>query len=88
MKRAYGLYITIALVAGLLLTTYATRHRVHAATLTVNSTADTTDVAPGDGVCADGLGNCTLRAAGGERAGWSGHNRVQHRDRDAYDRTY
>jgi CSLREA domain-containing protein len=63
MKRAYGLYITIALAAVLLLTVYATRHRVHAATLTVNSTADTTDVAPGDGVCADGLGNCTLRAA-------------------------
>ena len=33
------------------------------ATFTVNSTADTVDINPGDGVCADGSGNCTLRAA-------------------------
>jgi CSLREA domain-containing protein len=31
--------------------------------LTVNSTLDTSDVAPGDGSCDDGSGNCTLRAA-------------------------
>ena len=30
---------------------------------TVNSTADTLDAAPGDGVCADAAGACTLRAA-------------------------
>ncbi len=30
---------------------------------TVNSTADTTDAKPGDGVCADSQGRCTLRAA-------------------------
>jgi CSLREA domain-containing protein len=35
----------------------------HAATFTVNSTADAVDTNPGDGVCADGSGNCTLRAA-------------------------
>ncbi len=29
----------------------------------VNSTADTTDQDRGDGVCDDGTGNCTLRAA-------------------------
>ncbi|HET6893465.1 MAG TPA: CSLREA domain-containing protein, partial [Pyrinomonadaceae bacterium] len=34
-----------------------------AATFTVNSTADTVDVSPGNGLCADSLGNCTLRAA-------------------------
>jgi len=33
------------------------------ATLTVNSTADTVDVSPGNGVCQDAAGNCTLRAA-------------------------
>ncbi len=34
-----------------------------AATFTVNGTMDTVDVLPGDGVCADSNGNCTLRAA-------------------------
>ncbi|MCL4541670.1 MAG: CSLREA domain-containing protein, partial [Chloroflexi bacterium] len=32
-------------------------------TFTVDSTADTHDATPGDGVCADSQGNCTLRAA-------------------------
>jgi len=34
-----------------------------AATFTVNSTADAVDANPGDGVCDDGIGKCTLRAA-------------------------
>ena len=34
-----------------------------AATFVVSSTVDSVDVAPGDGVCADSLGLCTLRAA-------------------------
>ncbi len=34
-----------------------------AATFTVNTTADTPDARPGDGVCADSSGNCSLRAA-------------------------
>ena len=34
-----------------------------AATLTVNSAADTPDASPGNGICADSGGNCTLRAA-------------------------
>ena len=38
-------------------------HIKAAATLTVNSIADTSDANPGDGVCDDGGGNCTLRAA-------------------------
>ncbi len=32
-------------------------------TFTVTSTADNVDVTPGDGICADALGACTLRAA-------------------------
>jgi len=36
---------------------------VMAATFTVNTTADTEDANPGDGVCADSSGNCSLRAA-------------------------
>jgi CSLREA domain-containing protein len=35
----------------------------HAAAFTVNSTADAVDANPGNGICADGSGNCTLRAA-------------------------
>jgi hypothetical protein len=34
-----------------------------ATTFTVNSTIDAPDAIPGDGICDDGLGNCTLRAA-------------------------
>ena len=33
------------------------------ATLNVNTTADTVDAVPGDGVCADSSGNCSIRAA-------------------------
>lgn len=33
------------------------------ASFEVNSVADAVDVSPGDGVCDDGAGNCTLRAA-------------------------
>ena len=33
---------------------------------TVNTAADTLDAAPGDGICADAAGNCSLRAAIGE----------------------
>jgi trimeric autotransporter adhesin len=36
---------------------------VNAATFTVNTTADTQDAAPGNGICADGGGACSLRAA-------------------------
>ncbi len=32
-------------------------------TLVVNTTADNTDTTPGDGVCDDGSGNCSLRSA-------------------------
>lgn len=34
-----------------------------AATFTVNSSDDFSDANPGDGACATGTGNCTLRAA-------------------------
>ncbi len=36
---------------------------INAATFNVNTTADTQDVNPGDGVCADSGGMCSLRAA-------------------------
>ena len=39
------------------------RPPAHAASFTVNSTADAVDANPGDGVCAAASGQCTLRAA-------------------------
>lgn len=34
-----------------------------AATFTVDSTIDANDAIPGNGICSDGVGHCTLRAA-------------------------
>ncbi|TVY09400.1 cadherin-like beta sandwich domain-containing protein [Paenibacillus cremeus] len=36
---------------------------VHAAAFSVNTNADTVDSSPGDGICADSSGKCSLRAA-------------------------
>jgi len=36
---------------------------LHASIFTVNNTADKVDANPGDGLCSDDIGNCTLRAA-------------------------
>ena len=44
--------------------------------LTVNSSADSGDVNPGDGVCVDGSGNCTLRAAIEEANALTGANTI------------
>lgn len=46
------------------------------ATFTVNSTLDTNDSMPGDGVCDDGGGNCTLRAAITEANALSGTDTI------------
>jgi CSLREA domain-containing protein len=35
----------------------------HAASFTVNTTADSVDASPGNGICGDSLGRCSLRAA-------------------------
>ena len=45
-------------------------------TFVVNSTADTPDAANGDGVCADSLGRCTLRAAMTEADWLNGNDRI------------
>ena len=47
-----------------------------ATTFVVDTLTDSHDAAPGDGVCADGSGNCTLRAAIEEANAWSGHDTV------------
>ena len=45
-------------------------------TFTVDSTADTADANLGNGVCADSLARCTLRAAIAEANRWPGDNRI------------
>ena len=47
-----------------------------AATFVVNSTGDTVDALPGDGICADAAGNCTLRAAVMETDALGGANTI------------
>jgi CSLREA domain-containing protein len=46
-------------------------------TFTVTSTADTPDAKPGDGICADSQGRCTLRAAISEANWQTGDNRIE-----------
>lgn len=54
---------TIEFAGALALSAALTLAPAQAATFVVNSTADTVDTTPGDGLCADDQGNCTLRAA-------------------------
>src|SRR2546423_9830355 len=56
-----GLTSLLALPTGLLSLLQPTAHA--ATTFTVNSTGDGADSNVGDGLCNDGAGNCTLRAA-------------------------
>jgi hypothetical protein len=58
MKRAaiIGLFLVIGLLLGL-------GGTAHAATFTVNTTTDSVDAYPGDFVCSDANGQCSLRAA-------------------------
>ena len=46
-----------------LMIAFAFSANANASTYVVNTTNDTQDVAPGDNVCADSVGNCSLRAA-------------------------
>jgi len=48
----------------------------HAAAFTVNTTADTPDANPGDGICADAAGHCSLHAAIDESNTLGGTNQV------------
>ena len=59
MRVAVSLVLLLASMIGLLSGSSIAR----AAELTVTSTADEVDAAPGDGVCATAGGECTLRAA-------------------------
>lgn len=47
-----------------------------AASFTVNNNADTFDAAAGNGICADSIGNCTLRAAVDEANAFAGNDTI------------
>jgi trimeric autotransporter adhesin len=55
-----------ALLALVALGFLASPPEAHAVSFTVDSTADTPDANPGDGICADASGACTLRATSNE----------------------
>jgi len=67
LRKILRLFLIAMLIAGFPLSagpTSAGPTRVpHAATFTVNSTADAVDANPGNGTCATAGGTCTLRAA-------------------------
>jgi uncharacterized repeat protein (TIGR01451 family)/CSLREA domain-containing protein len=66
-----ALVCVVSLSAALL-----TASPAHAATLTVDSTGDEVDAAPGDGTCTTSLGTCTLRAAVGEANSLAGPDTI------------
>ena len=59
--RSWGALGLVLALVGVVLTVIATT--AAGATFVVNSSADSVDANPGNGVCADASGNCTLRAA-------------------------
>ena len=62
LSRSFTVFLVAVLLA-MLAVVWGSADVVHGATLTVDSTRDTIDVNPGDGLCEDGRGRCTLRAA-------------------------
>ena len=68
--------IAISLVSVLLAVVFQLSRAQAAATFTVNSLADTSDAAPGNGACADAGGQCTLRAAIEEANALSGDDTI------------
>jgi len=55
--------LTLVLLLIMLVAVWGSGSLVYGAEFTVDTTADAVDINPGDGVCDDGAGNCTLRAA-------------------------
>jgi CSLREA domain-containing protein len=75
--RIFSIFCSIGLIVliGSLLT-FRSSASAMMITLAVNSTADSVDANPGDGVCADSLNRCTLRAAVMEANASSGPNTI------------
>jgi CSLREA domain-containing protein len=63
MARTAARFGVCILLALLLLVTLGIASVAQAAVFTVDSTTDAVDASPGDGSCATGIGECTLRAA-------------------------
>ena len=61
--QAAGVSVVLVLLFGMLFVPARTAHAGPPITMTVNTTADSVDANPGNGVCADSLGRCSLRAA-------------------------
>jgi CSLREA domain-containing protein len=76
MSRSRAPRRPLTLVAGLALLLLADGNG-HAATFVVDSAADVSDAAPGDGVCATNAGSCTLRAAVQETNALAGPDRIE-----------
>lgn len=55
--------LVVGLCCALAFFMLSTAHVAHAASFTVNTTADSDDAVQGDGICADSAGFCSLRAA-------------------------
>ncbi len=64
LKLSFGKWVITALSTFMAVMTIAAFSvNVNAATFVVNTTTDTVDAAPGNGMCADAVGMCSLRAA-------------------------
>lgn len=63
VRAIFRLLLVLVLLGGMLAPENSAARAVPATVFTVNSTGDGGDYSPGDGICNDGLGNCTLRAA-------------------------
>ena len=78
-QRVYTSVTRFAVIVSLVLTgLFLLPDRVSraAATFTVNSLADTPDAVPGNGICADAGGLCTLRAALQEANAFAGDDTI------------
>ena len=63
MARSRPLIVLAVAVVAVSVLLLSTLGSAHAVTLVVDSSGDGADVEPGDGLCDDGSGQCTLRAA-------------------------
>src|SRR5690242_12861066 len=72
--RSPSIVVVLLLVAGFAL---AFGPVAQAATFVVSTTSDSVDVLPGDGVCADATGACSLRAAVQEANALAGFDRIE-----------
>ena len=61
--KSLARFIPLSILTALVALTVGSATPAHGASFTVTATHDAVDAAPGDGICADAGGSCTLRAA-------------------------